>query len=557
MRKWRNLFILFAASGLIMLPVIIKGVPRGNDFEHHYRTSIGLYQSIDSKQFHPGWNSLPTEGYGDVSFRFYPPAFYYVMCLTRALTGDWYTGSFLAFMVVMFVGGLGIYFWVSGFLSEKLAFCAALLFLITPYHVNELYQASMLAEYAGCAVLPFSFAFIERLCQRGKRRDVIGLAASYAILILTHLPLTVIGSVALAIYALLRIPRGNYLKSLARLALAVLLGLAASSFYWVTMFTELAWMRGNKINPQPWYDYRYNFLLGKAVDGSTSWWATILAGITLLTLLPAFALLSNKQRRNRSSAITAVFGLTGFSFFMMVPLSRPVWDGLSFLQQVEFPWRWLAITAILCPVLAAASLPTWMEVARSRFRPLALLAVGSLIIAGSFTVSQVIRNASYIQHSVFDAKIESIASTPSSSDLLPIWASTRPQKMSNEIEAQGREVTITSWQAQHRSFQIGEGPETEVRTKTFYYPHWIATANGKPLKTRPADDGALLIALPDEAATVELNFCEPPRVAWANGVSLVTWLAFTVCGLLLLFKRIPQPVSADINEAELLVSRAS
>jgi uncharacterized membrane protein len=546
MQEWRRIFLLFAASCFMLLPAIIKGIPRGNDLDHHYRASIGLYEAIDSKQFHPGWNSLPTEGYGDVCFRFYPPLFYYVMGLTRALTGNWYSGSFLAFLLLLFVGGLGVYFWAKNLLPDKLAFCAALLFLLSPYHLNQLYQASLLAEYAGCAVLPFSFAFVERLCQKANRRDVLGLAASYAILILTHLPLTVIGSLSLAIYGLFRLRRSDYLKTLCRLSVAVLLGLAASSFYWVTMVAELAWMRGNKVNPQLWYDYRYNFLLGPELEGSTSWWATLLAGATLLTLLPAFVLLKNKQgqKPKKHPAITAAFMLTGFSFFMMLPLSRPVWDMLSFLQQVEFPWRWLTITSVLCPILTAASLPEWVEIAKSKFRPLALLAVGSLSIAVAFTVAQIIGSATYLQRSDFDLKIEVIASTPSSSDMLPIWATTGPQKIAGAIEAPDRQFEIISWQAQHRAFQVDAGHAQEARTRTYYYPHWIATTNGKRLETRADTDGTLLIALPNEAVNVELTFCEPPRVALANTISLISWLALAACGFRFFFQRMAQTLRA-------------
>jgi hypothetical protein len=559
MQKWRNIFFLFAVSCLLIVPAIIKGIPRGNDLEHHYRTSLGLYHAIEDKQIIPGWNSLPTDGYGDVSFRFYPPLFYYIMCSTRALTGDWYSGSCLAFILLLFTGALGVYWWARSFLAPNHAFCAGLFFLFAPYHLNQLYQASMLGEFAGCAFLPFSFALVERICQTGKRRYVIGLAMAYAVLVLTHLPLTVLGSFALGIYTLFRIPRSDRLKIIIRLALAVTLGLAASSFYWVTMITELAWMRGNKVNPQLWYDYRYNFLFGEGVDGSTSWWATIQAGATLLTVVPAIVLLKKRRSavRNQASPLLAILVVTAVSFFMMVPLSRPIWDRLACLQQVEFPWRWLAVSAILCPVLAAASIPGWLEVAKTGFRPLALAAAGCLLISGSFTISQIIRGATFLKRSGFEAKIESIATTPSSSDMLPFWASENPQTMAKEIESQNRQAVVTLWQAKHRTFQIDAGVETEARAKTFYYPLWRATAAGKSLQTRPAEDGALLISLPDQATVVELNFCEPSRTALANDVSLIAWLGFLASGLLMLCKRLAQVLSSEIGEAELWANTIS
>lgn len=556
LQRWRNVFILLAVSFFLMLPAIIKGVPRGNDLDHHYRTSVGLYQSIHSKQFYPGWNSLTTDGYGDASFRFYPPLFYYLMCLTRALTGDWYAGSFFAFVLLTFVGGLGVYFWTRSFLSANLALCAGLLFLVTPYHVNQLYQASMLPGYAASAILPFCFAFVERLCQTGKARYVIWLAVSYAILILMHLPLTVIGSISLAIYALLRMQKSDYLKSIARLTLAVLLGLAASAFYWVTMVAELSWKRSTKMDQTLWFDYRYNFLFGKALEGSTSWWAAILAGATLLTILPVFVLLKNPrgQEQKNHPALTVTMMLTIFSFFMMIPFSRPVWDLIPFLQAVQFPWRWLTITAIFCPALTAASLPAWMKIAKSKFRPVALVAAGCLLIPLALTMSQVIRSATYLQRPYFEMQMESIASTPSVNDFRPIWASDQPQKMADEIEVIDRKVVVTLWQAEHRTFEIGEGKETEARTRTFYYPHWVATADDKGLATRPDVDGALLISLPSKAVAVELNFCEPARVMYSNAVSLFAWAFIGVSSIFFLRTRKTPKSKEQISNPEPIIN---
>jgi hypothetical protein len=483
------------------------------------------------------------------------------------------------------LGGLGIYYWAQIFLKPKLALCAGLFFIVNPYHVNELYQSSMLPEYAGCAVLPFAFAFLERLCQTGKMRYVILLALAYALLLLTHLPLVVIGSLALAIYAICRIKKTTYLKSLAQLTGAFLLGLAASAFYWMTVVAELAWRRGNKINPDLWYDYRYNFLFGKEVEGSTTWWATTLALGTLIIALPALVLLKkstalpneidaasqfeNKQPEDAVNAALLVGNekssppfkalalVTFVSFFMMVPLSRPVWAVVPFLKEVQFPWRWLTVASMVCSIFCAASLPSLYRMAKSKRRPLAMLAAGCLLIAISLTMFQVIRSATFLPRATFNSIIQTITASPSLPDWLPIWANPQPQEMSDEIEVQDREFTITSWQATHRKFQVSAGNSQEMRARTYYYPHWVATADGKRLETRADVDGTLLIALPNEAVNVELDFCEPRRVAWANTISLMTWLAFTACGLRFFFKRRSQALSAKISEPELLINHPS
>ena len=74
--------------------------------------------------------------------------------------------------------------------------------------------------------------------------------------------------------------------------------------------------------------------------------------------------------------------------------------------------------------------------------------------------------------------------------------------MDQPVEASGRDVQVAEWSAKRREFKIEAGASTEVRLRTFYYPYWKATAEGKQLTTRAANDGALLVSVPPAATTV-------------------------------------------------------
>src|SRR4029079_17587291 len=101
------------------------------------------------------------------------------------------------------VGALGVYLWAREFGSSQIAMLAGILYSLAPYRLNQFFQATLLAEFAGAAVLPFAFAFSFRVCRHGGKKNIAGLAASYALLVLTHLPLAVIGPIPLGVYALL------------------------------------------------------------------------------------------------------------------------------------------------------------------------------------------------------------------------------------------------------------------------------------------------------------------------------------------------------------------
>lgn len=521
--EWRSILTLTAIGVLVIAPSIFKGIPSSNDLRHHYRVATSFYDSISKGNLYPGWNAKSTNGYGDVSFRFYPPLVYYLLSGCRGLAGTWYDGSLLFFALVSVGGGLGVYFWARTLLSCNQAMWAGLFYLIAPYHVNQIYQAFLLAEYAGSSILPFAFAFTELVCRRGRVRDILGLSISWALLILTHVPLTVIGSIALFIYALLRMQRANAYRTMLRLALAVMLALAASAFYWVTMVAELGWMAGSRIDSGLWFDYRYNFLFWKTVDGSTTWWADILGVATLTMFLPGLALKRSWQGRVSANGLKAVGLLAAFAFIMALPVSEPLWRLCPPLQRIEFPWRWLAVASMTGSVLVASTTVYWRDLARAKARSLVLLAASCIILPLALTLSQTVRGATYIPRPQFESLASTVAESDSLPIWLPIWVTKGWRRMPHEIEAGHRSLAIDSWEPEHRTFRVGSGATIDARVRTFYYPYWTAMADGKKLAVRPDTDGAILISLPEDDLSVTLEFHEPARRELSMYISLLAW----------------------------------
>src|SRR3989441_3381804 len=242
----RNGLVVTLVAAVVLLPIMLLGIPNGADLPNHLRFVLPFYESLQSGHFHPAWLAESNYGLGDLRFTVYPPGLYYLLSATRWLTGGWYSASISSLVLLSIVGGLGAYFWARSVLNPKLAMWAGILYALAPYRLNEVYQASLLSEYAACSILPFAFAFVERICRKKSKFDVFGLAGAYGLLILTHLPLTVIGSLSLALYALVRVSgyarfqraicenagsvraRRYALETLGRLSLGAILGLAAS-----------------------------------------------------------------------------------------------------------------------------------------------------------------------------------------------------------------------------------------------------------------------------------------------------------------------------------------
>lgn len=520
----RAAFVI-AVSLLALVPVLVFGVPSNRDLSNHFRFALPFYDAIANGNFYPGWLAESNGGYGDPSFRFYPPALYYVLSLFRFVTGEWYAATLITFALIAVAAGLGIYFWVRTVLSSSQAMWVALFYAVAPYHLNQLYQATMLAEWAGSAVLPFVFAFLERVCAHGRRRDVAGLAFCYALLVLTHLPLTVIGSMALVVYALVRVEAARRVRTLVQLGAAAALGLCASSIYWVTMVSEMRWIGINQIDHDASVDYRFNFLLSTfSPDNLNVWWMNILLLMTLLLSAPALAApISSFFRRHewrKQRELRAVVVLTLFALFMAVPLSRPIWNLLSPLQETQFPWRWLAVVSLGVAVLCAASVIRINQFGRIP----RIIVLSAMTIAVVFTLSHVVREAKFLPRPDFENTLAEVRGTSSVNYWFPIWASSTPKPMTNEVEVAGRAVAVNAWTPETRRFSVAAGETTEARVRTFYYPHWTATSGAQLLNTRPDKDGALLISLPRDAVSVDLVFQERLRTHLSSAASLAGFM---------------------------------
>lgn len=550
----RCAFIVAIVGALAVLPIMIFGVPNGADLPNHLRFVLPFYEALQSGHFHPGWLAESNYGLGDPRFTFYPPGLYYLLSALRAVTGEWYSASILTFIFLSVAGGLGAHFWARSVFEPRIAMWAGIVYTLAPYRLNELYQASLLSEYAACSILPFAFAFVERVIKRKSIYDVAGLGTSYGLLILTHLPTAVIGSIALAIYALLRLNakkagsspplsrrRQNIFAPLGRLALGMILGLAASSFFWSSMLTELSWIKGSSADPNPYYDYRLNFLFSpSALTNRNTWYANILALAAIGFLLPGIVFVVRWFKGDKSNGVLkTVFILLLATFLMATSLSKPVWAVVPKLSEVQFPWRWLSVASLMGALLFAGSIPQWKEQFRGKLRPRDLAVVLAFTLSLVFVGTQIIQEGNYINRAKFEPLAQAVRGAVSFKDWLPLWARDfdHVEKMSAKAEAGARPVTVTDWEAERRTFHLGPGTENALRVRTYFYPHWQARADGQALPTIATADGLLLISTPTQAADIELTFERPARVHAFEVVTISSWILIVGSLVLAVIKR--------------------
>src|SRR5215471_6667330 len=130
-----HILALTAVAFALVAPMIFWGVPSALDLSNHFRFALPFYDALRSGHLYPGWLAESNRGFGDASFRFYPPALYYLLAAARAVCGNWYFATILTFGLLSSGGAIGIYLWAREFASSSIAMWAGIFYAVAPYHV--------------------------------------------------------------------------------------------------------------------------------------------------------------------------------------------------------------------------------------------------------------------------------------------------------------------------------------------------------------------------------------------------------------------------------------
>ncbi|MFN0151602.1 MAG: hypothetical protein ACKVU1_12935, partial [bacterium] len=353
---------------LLTLPAILAGLPPGHDsltqmqWFHHFSTQLR------AGEFYPRWLSSMNAGYGSPTFFFYAPLPYYATSVLAALGPGAGSGSGpgaagaaalplgLAAAIALVASGFACRLWLRRSASEAQAIVGSLIYMAIPYHlVVDLYDRAAFAEFCALAWLPLLLHFADGIAA-GERRAAPLFAIVYAALAATHLPTTLIftlvpfASVALHARWDARAPR-----ALVRLAGACALGAALAAVYLAPAIASQRHVLLAETPADPRY-FANNFLFEWGRERAYSEYLARMSRITLATVaFAAGAFLFARADSLPAARSTRNFWLAtlGAAIFMMLPVSRSLWNLAAPLQTIQFPWRFHAIVCVAAAALAA------------------------------------------------------------------------------------------------------------------------------------------------------------------------------------------------------------
>lgn len=563
--KLSNEYLYLVAACVIavlsIMPIAFFGIPDSNDLPQHYRFAQIYFNSLSNGEFFPGWAGNENFGYGDIGLRFYPPLAYYVLASARILVGNWYDASWLTFTFWMILGCIGIFCWARCWLSVKQSAIAAIIYIFVPWQLSQLYSAFYYAQFAASCVLPFCFAFVTKVFQRGKASDVLGLSIAYAVLLITHLPLAVIGSLSLFIYALTFLEKKNFVRALIKAAIGFGLGLSASSFYWFKMVTEMKWLNlSTERYKSDYYSFqnnfypallqnRENFSLYNALLSDT---AILLNLLFLFTAIFYFIYKRRTPIEQSKNIFQTVLPIGWMAFFMATILSRPIWELITPLQKVQFPARWITVVGMCGAIVTAASIKYILKgnFLKKRVWTYSCVFVVTIVLLFDFTYIFHPISFAPIAREKFETQMQILPEEESFDWGWTIWSRNKAFERKERVLADNRKIEVKDWQTETRSFNVVEGSVVKARIATFYYPHWQATVNGVSVEIEKDENGVMLVPLPAEKSVVHLEFKEPLAVKIASVISISAWLFILFAVLFLARNKFTRLRSPNLHFAE-------
>jgi hypothetical protein len=546
--------ILLAASALYCWPLLTReNLPWGMDMSFAVQMTQGMLHGLQDGHLYPRWVDAMSRGFGAPAFIFYPPLTYYASASLALLTGDLALGIRLTVIVGCLLSAVSFYYLARSFASELGALLGAVLYVLLPYHALDLYDRFAFAELTSFVFLPLPFLFVRRLAQEPQLAPALGLALSYAALVMTHLITGYIVLFALAPYALTCLGRGRPWGKLGFMLGAGVVALALCAIFLVPMLVERSEVHLQYIVESFFGDWRRNFAFRDEtrfgfrpdpIKTSVNICVATQAWLTAIAALLVW-LRCDPEGRRQGLGLAAIGALVTL---LQLPVSAPLWRWIPELANVQFPWRFGALQGLFAAATVACVLRPAREgaprLATSTWLALVLvLACAPALYASTRDVE--LRMYVYDPALVLKPGIQGkvlLEYTPRQATLwrrmpeLPV----SPRRHA-ELRGRGR-VDVLHWTSHARELRVEPEQADELIVFTFAHPGWTATIDGRSLEVGiESGFGAILLRVPAGVHVVRLEFgWTPSRLLGATLSALAAFGALVVAVRLLGRRRTPE-----------------
>lgn len=547
--------LLRSTAGLLVLLTILAvpsfwsmlrpGIFSMHDF--HIFRMFEFDRCIQDLQIPCRW--APDSGfeYGQPLFNFYGQAVYIPAELFHLL-GFQIIDSIKIMFVLSLLGSAFAMFFLGRQVwgSRTAGLLSALLYVYAPYRAVDVFVRGALPEAFAFVLFPIIIFFFNRYVLAEKRKDLLFFILSFSILVLTHNLSVLIFSEFLLVWGVYFVTLHRKWFLVKNFIWASLLIVGLSSFYLLPVFFEGSLVTLGK-TLEGYYNFRAHFttlnelLITRFWGYGASLWGPVddlslsighLQWILSLVALVLFFVF-RKARRNLHILVIVLSGW--FALFLTHDRSAFIWELVSPLAFLQFPWRFLSIATFALALSGGAVILVF----RTSLRVIFLSVLLSVLILINFQFFKEDRWFNITDREQFSGELWKWQTSSALNDFWPKYAKGLPTNtVPNNPEFLAGHGKIISFNKTSKSMTaniVVDSQNAVVQFPSVYFDGWKGFVNGKPVQIAPRGDyGQITMKLENGEQIIALQFTNTPVRTLGNVISLITLGIF---GFLLLKRK--------------------
>jgi len=492
---------------------------------------------------YPRWMSLNFWGYGSPTFILYPPLVFYFTALLKFFTDSLITAMNIAKFTSLFISGIGMFYLVKEFYSEKIAILSAIFYIALPFNILNQYYFGTFSSIFSLLWFPLILLFTHRHLKNKSYQNVIYAGICYGGLILAHLINAYMFSFVIVAFIIYQAIDNKRPQDIIAIPIIIITGVLISSAYLLPLIFEKHLVNLKAFLTRGGQSYSDSFLVMDITNKHFLIFDINILIFFFIILLDLYLSLKLKRAKiiNNGETIHKFFlAIAMGSIFFLFSPSSFLWEAIPFFKYIQFPFRWSSITNFCVGLLAASTFYKLNFLCRNKniyylaitFLFLLCFSIDCFYIKNALTFSEKellsVKESDWFQAQLpAEVEIDKIDKDRALREKIVIMGGTG-------------KAEIVKWKSAERIIKITANDSLSVRIRTFNFPGWTAYIDGKVTAIK-AEEGtrAILVDVPKGNHLLELSFRDTPVRLLGKIISLLSFIIFAAILLShnLIFKR--------------------
>jgi hypothetical protein len=470
---------------------------------------------IGDHQFPPIWAPDLSSGHGQPLFEFSPPLIY-AAALPFFKCGVGLADSLQFGLIALFaIGAIAVYL-----IGRKMAFSqvasvgAAAAWLFAPYQALDMYVSVRMAEASALAVAPLALLALLTVLERPTLVGIVRGAAALALVPLAH------NAVALLMFPIFVVIVGvrsalsaRPIRTGAAGLVALAGGIGLSAFFWLPALLEQDFVKTELLRTgffswqihiiSPWQLLWGRWGFGYSVAGPNDGISFSL-GLPHIALAIAGALIGVRalSRTRRFDALVFA-GAAIAGALLATEWTSIVWQHVTTLQYLQFPWRTLCVPALFMPLLALYVFErVGVKLSVALIALLVLVNLHHTQPKGYQTFDEDYFAPEWIAKTGYE--------TTTRGEYQPRWVEVGLKRTRDGLVStpSGTSVRTLSWTSARHQYSVTVPSPGAIADSTNYYPGWTVLIDGSETSVTPVPGfGSISFNVPagQHVITVEMR----------------------------------------------------